>query len=363
MIYNDFCGNKISRLGFGAMRFPSEFSAVKALIDKAMASGINYYDTAYVYENSEVLLGRALKNYPRDKFYVTSKMPSWLVKDESDLERIFNETLNRLGVDYIDYYLIHSVSDAKEIKNKNVYPFLMQKKKEGKIRHLGFSIHAKVEVLEEMLEIGEFDFAQIQLNYLDIIHEPGLAGYEILTKHNIPVVIMEPLKGGTLAQMNDEIAKPFKELGNKSNASYAFRWLMQYPNIKVILSGMTYIPQLEDNLSTFNEYIPLNEKEEKAIKEVKDNILKIQKVPCTGCRYCMPCPAGVNIPGNFKVWNTISFKKATTNHNWISDTSVDPSSGPLKCVKCGKCMLHCPQKIQIPTMLEAMAKELNLKKE
>lgn len=362
MLYNDFCGEKVSKLGFGAMRFPDDFNDIQALIDKSMASGINYYDTAYVYGDSEILLGRALKKYKRDSFYVTSKMPSWYVSKEADIERIFNDSLNRIGVDYIDYYLIHSVSDDKEIKEKGIYPFLLKKKQEGKIKHLGFSIHGNMNVLKGMLELGDFDFVQIQLNYLDVIHDPGLEGYKLLEEKNIPVVIMEPLKGGTLAQIPDELAKPFREISDASYASFAFRWLGQFKNIKVILSGMNALGQLEDNVKTFSNYLPLSKEELKAIAQVKQNIISAQKVPCTGCKYCMPCPEGVNIPGNFKVWNTISFKKMTSSHGWISDTGFDPSSSPLKCVACGKCMTHCPQHIKIPDMIKLMIDDLKLKK-
>ena len=219
------------------------------------------------------------------------------------------------------------------------------------------------DVLKGMLELGDFDFVQIQLNYMDVIHDPGLEGYKLLEEKNIPVVIMEPLKGGTLAQIPDELAKPFKEISDASYASFAFRWLGQFKNIKVILSGMNAMDQLEDNINTFSNYLPLSKEELQAVAKVKQNIISVQKVPCTGCKYCMPCPEGVNIPGNFKVWNTISFKKMTASHGWINDTGFDSSSSPLKCVACGKCMVHCPQHIKIPEMIKQMINELHLKKD
>lgn len=360
MIYNEFCGEKISRLGFGAMRFPNDRKEIKKMIDEAYYNGVNYFDTAYVYENSEVELGNVLKDYKRDTFFVTSKLPAWRINKNKSADDLFNESLERLKVDYIDYYLIHSIDEEsiELVKKYDLVNFCLNLKKEGKIKHLGFSIHADMKVLKEMLSLtNQFEFVQIQLNYLDYISEPGFEGYEYLTSKNIPVVVMEPLKGGTLSILPDEIAKPFINLKKDySYSSYAFKWVMENENVKVILSGMSDSLQVKDNLKTFSVENKLTIKEKEAIEEVKNNIINHQKVPCTGCRYCMPCKQGVDIPGCFKAWNT----KSMNTSNWISGTNLPEKGTPDKCIECGACMKHCPQHINIIEKLKEVRKEYNI---
>lgn len=352
MIYNEFCGKKISRLGFGCMRFPKDFQETKKIIDEAYKKGVNYYDTAYVYNNSEVTLAACLEEYDRSSYYLTSKLPIDLVKTPEDVIRIFNESCKRLNTDYIDFYLLHAVNANKleKIKELKIIDILKKLKEEGRIKFLGFSIHARKEVLIDTLDLYNFDFAQIQLNYYDMIHEPGFEGYEILTKKNIPVVVMEPVKGGLLANIPYPLSKPFIEYNKEySCASYCFYFLMQFPNIKIILSGMSDLAQVEDNLKTFETETIYTKEMNEAIMKVKDSLMKINKVGCTGCRYCMPCPFGVDIPTNFKVYNMKALGEALNNNYWKNLNY--PESLSL-CKKCGSCVRKCPQGINIPLELE-----------
>lgn len=353
MIYNDFCGEKISRLGFGCMRFPKTYEETKECIDLAMKSGINYYDSAYAYNNSEATLSKCLADYPRSSYHVTSKLPLDFIKEEEDVLRLFNESCSRLQTDYIDFYLLHAMTENRiaMLKKYNVIEKLDKLKKEGRIKHFGFSIHASAKVLKDILSLYDFDFVQIQLNYLDMIHEPGFEGYEILTSRNIPVVIMEPVKGGLLANIPSPLNEPFIEYDKEAScASYCFKFLMQYPNIRVILSGMSSLEQVKDNLHTFEKAPVLDDKLFEAIDNVKNSIEHITKVGCTGCSYCMPCPMGVNIPGNFRVLNMHALGE-TLNNDWYKNYQY-PKDGANLCVQCGKCVSKCPQKIDIPNMLK-----------
>ncbi|QSX05514.1 aldo/keto reductase [Sedimentibacter sp. zth1] len=357
----DKMGVTLSKLGFGCMRFPNIDNVivqdeVDKMIKYAHDNGINYFDTAYVYGggNSEIALGKALKQLNREDFYVTDKMPLWVAKNEEDLDIIFDKALERLQLDYIDFYLLHALDNSvyEKIINYNVIDWAKKKIAEGKIKHLGFSMHDDYDFLVKVLDLYDFEFVQIQLNYLDIIDRPGLKGYEELEKRNIPVIIMEPLKGGLLSDLNDNIAAPFRELGG-SNVSYAFRWLAEKKGIATILSGMSSMAQLKQNIEVFKNLSPLTEEENEAILKVEKNVIKLQKVKCTGCGYCMPCPFGVTIPELFKAWNTKSMNQST---NWISGTDINYEIAE-KCRNCKKCVRLCPQHINIPQMLRQLVSE------
>lgn len=352
-------GIKVSKLGFGAMRLPCHEDgtihqeAVNEMVALAIENGVNYFDTSIIYHNgmSEVSLGKALKPYPRSSYYLADKMSFWDVKTPEQLDSFFQGSLDRLGMDYIDFYLMHSLTKElwKKIKKLDAINWALQKQKEGKIKFLGFSIHDDATLLTEVLDAYDWDFAQIQYNYLDEFSEPGKAGYLELVKRQIPIMIMEPLKGGILATIPEHICKPFKAF-NGSCASFSFRWLADQTGIATILSGMTYLPHVEDNIHTFNHLTPLSSAEHKAIETVKDNILQSQKVACTGCKYCLPCPLGIPIPTLFAAWNLQSMNQTG---NWVSGEYLDYKSAE-KCITCNKCMTKCPQHIQIPTKLKEL---------
>ncbi len=357
----DSLGVTLSRLGFGAMRLPRlgdeiDQKQTDEMVRYAFENGVNYFDTAYVYGDgaSEIAMGKALARLPRDRFYVADKMPFWGAQDVSWLDEKFQTTLDRLQMDHVDFYLMHSMdrSTFAAMKKFGAYEWALKKKAEGKIRFLGFSIHDDAALLQEILEVGAWDFAQIQLNYLDLDDNPGEKGYHMLREHNIPVMIMEPLKGGVLSDIPDHLAEPFLRLGG-SKVEYAFRWLAEHPGIAVILLGMSNMEQLRQNVKVFAGLEPLSAAEHEAILQVKKNILDAQKVGCTGCRYCLPCPMGVMIPDLFKAWNN---KAMQQNSNWISSADIDYEMAE-KCVACGQCMTHCPQHIEIPAMLRRMIAE------
>lgn len=339
---------KVSRLGFGAMRFPKkdgeiDQEQVNEIIKTAYEGGVNYFDTAYVYNKgeSERALGKALKQFPRESFFLADKHPFYNLTTMEERDLFFNQSLERCGTDYFDFYLIHAVNsqNAKGIYDFDMVNWALKKKAEGKIRYLGFSIHDTDLLLKELLDFHSWDFVQIQYNYLDTEGEPGKKGYEELVKRGIPIIIMEPLKGGVLANIPNKQAEPFLRL-NKSSHSLSFRWLLQQKGIMTVLSGMSDLAQTKDNLKIFDSPSPLSSDEEEAVKMVKENILSSQKVGCTGCGYCMPCPMGIDIPQSFKAWNT---KNMNVGGNWISGTGIDEEM-IKKCIECGKCAQHCPQK-------------------
>lgn len=354
---------KLSKLAFGAMRFPKDKDVinqdkVNEMIKLAHQAGINYYDTAYVYDNgkSEKALGIALKQFKREEYYVTDKMPFWLVKSKEDMERIFNETLENIGVEYIDFYLMHALESkyVDTMEQVNGLQWAIEKKKKGLIKYLGFSIHDDIELLDKVLDMYDWDFVQIQYNYMDLLDNPGQKGYERLLEKKIPIMIMEPLKGGMLANVPKELRKPFDQLGDDTSAKYAFRWLAEKEGIATILSGMSTLEQVQENIEIFKDLKPLSTEEEEAIEIVKDNINSRQKVKCTGCSYCMPCPHGVNIPGNFRRWNNNALN--SVSENWISSSDINYENAE-KCIGCGICVEHCPQKINIPEKIRGMIGE------
>ncbi|MBO5337317.1 MAG: aldo/keto reductase [Lachnospiraceae bacterium] len=368
----DKLGIETSLLGFGCMRFPltadgkiDEAEAEK-MLDEAMARGINYYDTAYPYHDgaSEPFVGRAMKKYARDSFYLATKLPVWQVESIADVDRIFAEQLERLQTDYIDFYLMHAMDKNRWDKMLKIgcVKRLEELKAEGKIRYLGFSFHDSYEVFEEIINYRDWDFCQIQLNYLDVNEQAGMKGYELTVKKDIPLVIMEPVKGGSLAAFADDIMAKFHQAKpGVSAASFALRWVGSLPNVKVILSGMSAMEQLQDNLQTFGNFEPLSDAEQATVKEVVDLLNSRVQNGCTGCSYCMPCPAGVNIPGSFKVWNTYHMYQ---NYNQVQkswEEGLGEAKQPKNCIKCGKCEAVCPQKISIREDLERVQADLDKK--
>lgn len=364
-------GIETSLLGFGCMRFPvtaegkiDEPEAEK-MLDRAIASGVNYIDTAYPYHggDSEPFVGKVLQKYDRGSYYLATKMPAWLVKNLDDVDRIFNEQLERLRTDYIDFYLLHAMSKDRwdEMVKIGAVERLAQLKEEGRIRYLGFSFHDSYEVFEEILNYRDWDFCQIQLNYMDTETQAGMKGYELTVEKEIPLVIMEPVKGGSLAVFSSDIMDKFHEHDeNASAASFALRWVGSLPNVKVILSGMSTMEQVEDNLHTFGEFRPLSEAEAATVAEVVSILHSRVQNGCTGCKYCMPCPAGVNIPDSFRMWNTYHMYQ---NYNMVRNgwENMDEGARPSNCIKCGKCEQVCPQKLNIRENLERAQQDLDKK--
>lgn len=357
-----------SLLGYGCMRFPmnedKSIDEVKsqALLDHAIASGVNYIDTAYPYhgEQSERFVGRALSKYDRDSYYLATKLPVWLIKKTSDVREYFEEQLRRLQMDRVDFYLFHALNKAswEDIKRLDMISEVEKLRDEGKIGYIGFSFHDEYPVFEEILTYRDWDFCQIQLNYVDTVIQQGMKGYDLAEKMGVPVVIMEPVKGGALAKLPEEMENILHNVNpDRSVASWAFRYVASLPNVKVVLSGMTEMNQLEDNLHTFGEYTSLNSAEMEAVDKVTKIYRNRQMNECTACGYCMPCPFGVNIPGNFRIWNNGAIyedlPKAKMNYQ-----KMDDSKRASMCQECGACEPKCPQFITIIEDLKRVALEL-----
>lgn len=362
-------GLDVSLLGFGCMRFPLaeggkiDQAEAQKMIDKAIESGVNYIDTAYVYHGgeSEKFLGNALKKHDRSKLYIATKLPVWEVKTLDDADRLFKEQCNRLQTEYIDFYLLHALNRHafKTIQSLKVIEWAMKLKEQGKIKYLGFSFHDGYDAFEEIIKAHDWDFCQIQYNYMDQNEQAGTKGYELAESLGVPLVIMEPIKGGALANLPDSFTEIFKKVNTEeSNASWALRWVASHPNVKVVLSGMSTYDQVTDNLATFENFRPINEAEETAVKQVSDEFRKRVKNGCTECGYCLPCPNGVFIPRNFNLWNQLAMFKSPVaiKFQW---EDMDDKQKAGNCVQCGECEPKCPQKISIMDNLKEVAKELN----
>lgn len=356
-------GLTLPMLGYGMMRLPVlksarkiDYAAAEKLFDRAMKAGVNYFDTAYFYHSgaSETCAGDLLSKYPRDSYMLASKMPVGFLKNAADLERIFNEQLKKCKTAYFDFYMLHALnaSSWKKSQRLKVYDFLAQKKREGKIRKLGFSFHDTPEVLETIASAHPWDFAQIQLNYLDWELYRSKEQYEILTRKNIPVIVMEPLRGGALANLNKAANTILHNAApGYSSASWAFRYAGSLPNVLITLSGMTKMEHLEDNIRTFSDFKPLNGKERKTLKTALEAYRKSLAVPCTDCRYCMPCPAEVEIPRIFGIYN--QYKLSGNRYQFLNNyRAIGEDGRASSCVACGKCLKNCPQKIDIPEQLK-----------
>lgn len=359
-------GKEISRLGYGGMRFPKngdevDMDAAVQLLRKAYEMGINYFDTAMVYHKgeSEKIFGKAFEPYPRDSYLIADKMSIWLCSDEEDMKARFYNQLKTLKTDYIDFYLVHSLNrnHYKKVKDLHCVEFLQQMKQEGKIKHLGFSFHDTYQVFTRILNDYTWDFVQIQLNYLDWHNQGAEQLYRELERRNLPVMVMEPVRGGYLATIDSERAKPFLELEpQRSIASWAIRWVESLPQVAVVLSGMSDLQQLEDNVATMTHFEPMNEQELAAIDRVVEEIRKVNEIPCTGCRYCMDCPMGVDIPEIFSIYS--QYKIFGKEKAFVQDYEevVEHGNGAEHCVRCMACTTKCPQMIAIPDKLEMIAK-------
>jgi predicted aldo/keto reductase-like oxidoreductase len=349
-----------SALGFGCMRFKTTDGIVDEklacdLIDYAYQHGVNYFDTAYVYLDgqSEPVLGKALKKYPRDSYYIATKFSIWNFKDLSEAENLIDTQLKNLQTDHIDFYLMHAMNKNRfaKMKEYGLMNLISKWKNEGKIRHIGFSFHDDHDTFMEILDAYPWEFCQIQYNYMDKDLQQGLKGYQALVDRKIPIIVMEPLKGGKLAKFNDKVEAKLYRYSQDSMAKWAFRWVASQPGVKTILSGMNEMSQLEENINIFSNLSPMTKEELNLIDEVCADLKKLEVVGCTKCQYCMPCPVGVNIPSNFAIINEYEMYQNKDSVKWHYKQLNDNKADFSYCVKCRKCVSKCPQMIDIPNEL------------
>ncbi|MEH2953728.1 aldo/keto reductase [Candidatus Merdisoma sp. JLR.KK011] len=374
MIYKNFQGEKLSALGLGCMRLPVlegndariDETAAKEMVDFAMAQGINYYDTAWGYHegNSELVIGRALASYPRETFFLATKFPGYDLSNMDKVEEIFEKQLEKCGVEYFDFYLFHNVCemniDAYLDEKYGIFPYLVEQKKRGRIRHLGFSAHGSVEVMKRFLEAygSEMEFCQIQLNYLDWNFQDAKGKVELLKEWKLPVWVMEPLRGGRLAKLtDDQEAKLLALRPEEKIPAWAFRFLQTIPEVTVVLSGMSDFSQLTENLHTFETEEPLEEQESEALLKIADGLLG-GTLPCTACHYCVShCSQGLEIPKLIALYNEHCF----TGGGFLAPMalSAEPQEKqPGACVGCRSCEAVCPQGIKISEAMADFAEKL-----
>lgn len=365
-------GNKLSQLGFGCMRFTKKMGAIdrekaERELLRAIEGGVNYFDTAYIYPGSEAALGTFLAKGYRDRVNIATKLPHYIVKRISDADKIFAEELSRLQTDYIDYYLMHmltGIESWERMVNMGIKDWIARHKADGSIKRIGFSYHGGAEGFLKILDAYDWDFCQIQFNYMDENSQAGLSGLRAAAARNIPVIIMEPLRGGRLADGIPEGAKDIfaARPEGRSPAEWGLRWIWNHPEVTVVLSGMNSMEQVEENLRIASETEPdaMSESELAVFDEVRREINKSIKVPCTGCGYCMPCPQGVDIPTCFRCYN-VRFSDGWFNgmREYIMCTTLkNVRTNASLCIKCGKCEKHCPQSIKIRDELENVRKKM-----
>ena len=363
MYYNDFKGLRLSALGFGAMRLPMagenvDEEHVARMVDYMMENGVNYIDTAYPYHGgqSERVLGRVLASYPRESYYLASKYPGHQISERYDPRAIFEEQLEKCGVDYFDFYLLHNVYD----KSMEVYldpqwgilDYFLEQKKNGRIRHLGFSTHGSLECMKGFLDkVGQhMEFCQIQLNYVDWTLQNAKEKCELLKKYDIPVWVMEPMRGGKLANLPEaDMAKLLKMRPGINAPEWGFNWLQGIDNVTMILSGMSNMEQMKDNVRIFNERRVLNDAENELLMQVAESLKNA--VPCTACRYCCDgCPVGLDIPKLLKLYN--DFRYYQSFNVTMAIEAMPEEKRPSACIGCGQCSAICPQGIDIPGALK-----------
>ncbi len=366
-------GEDVSILGFGCMRFQKkggniDLDEAEKEIMESISLGVNYFDTAYLYPGSEAAIGKIFeKNGIREKIKIATKLPQYLITSHDGIEKYFNEQLSRLRTGYVDYYLMHMLTDIamwEKLKNVGILEWIEEKKRSGEIRNIGFSYHGNTDGFIKILNDYDWDICQIQYNYFDEFSQAGAKGLKAAHEKGIPVVIMEPLRGGKLVNMLPESAKKVMAQSgrNYSPAEWSFRWLFAQPEVTVVLSGMNTLEMVRENCRT----AALSEKEEftnadnETLKTVTEKIRENEKVPCTGCRYCMPCPKGVDIPGIFHCYNTM-YIESKRGGRFEYAQNVGMTKEPTfatQCIECGKCEQHCPQGIKIREKLKEADKAL-----
>lgn len=376
MIYGDFQGKKLSALGMGNMRLPVingndgniDIDKAREMIAYCMDNGINYYDTAYGYHggNSELVVGELLQNYPRDSFYLASKFPGYDLSNMPKVKEIFEEQLKKCRVDYFDFYLFHNVCEMNINQyldpQYGIYDYLIEQKKNGRIKHLGFSTHGDIDCMTKFLDAygKDMEFCQIELNYFDYQFQDAKGKVELLDKWSIPVWVMEPVRGGQLATLSDEYSAKLKALRpDEDIPAWAFRFLQTFPSVKVTLSGMSDLEQVKANVKTYEESRPLNDEEMKQILEIASDMISKTTVPCTGCHYCVSkCPKKLDIPFLLKLYNEAMIAGSGDFIAPMALMSVDADKQPECCINCHGCEKVCPQTIHIPEELRKFAKKM-----
>ncbi len=357
--------DKISQLGFGCMRFDKDDKEVEKQIIYAIENGVNYFDTAYIYPNSEERLGRVLSKGYREKVFVATKIPTYMISKPEGFNKMFNTQLERLQTNYIDYYFMHMLSNVEEwerVCNLGILDFINEKKSSGQIKNIGFSYHGGVQHFKELVDAYDWDFCMLQFNYLDENNQAGKSGVEYAASKGIPVMIMEPLRGGKLV---NKLPKEAIEILNNANenrspAEWALRWVWNHPNILTVLSGMNSMDMIEENIRIASEskQNELTQADLSIYNDVVKAILGKETIPCTGCNYCMPCPKGVDIPMCFTNYNDKKSgieSKFSSNFHYVQRLYNHQAS---LCVECGKCEKHCPQNIAIIEDLKKVKAEM-----
>ncbi len=363
---SDRYGNRISQLGYGCMRFSRKGNAIdyekaEREVLLAIKRGVNYFDTAYIYPGSEECLGQILeKNRCRDSVYIATKLPQYLMRSLAAVEKTFQEELTRLRTDHIDYYLMHMFTDLAEwehLQTLGIEEWIAGKKAEGSIGSIGFSYHGETEMFLKILDAYDWDFCQIQYNYLDEHTQAGRRGLQAAAAKGIPVIIMEPLRGGKLVNLPEKAQKVLADAGTGDTpAGLGLRWLWNQPEVTCVLSGMNTEEMVEENtrLASQAEAGELTQEELAVIEQIRQIIREREKVGCTGCRYCMPCPCGVDIPGNFYYYNLMYMEKKTSaRFEFAQNMGMRKKPGfASQCIGCGKCEKHCPQHLEIRSQLK-----------
>lgn len=368
----DRYGNPISQLGYGCMRFTRKGSGIdyekaEKEVLLAIEKGVNYFDTAYIYPGNEECLGWILeKNHCRDKVNIATKLPQYLLRSATAIDKTFREELSRLRTDHIDYYLMHMFTDYAEwvrLQNLGIEQWIARQKEEGRIRYVGFSYHGDTEMFLKILDAYDWDFCQIQYNYLDEHTQAGKTGLQAAAKKGIPVIIMEPLRGGKLVNLPEQAKQVLASHGKGySPAELGLRWLWNQPEVTCVLSGMNSEEMVSENIRIASEAEPghLTEEDMEIVAQIRQIIRQREKVGCTGCRYCMPCPKGVDIPGNFHYYNLMYMeKKSSARKEFARNMGLRKEPGfATQCVGCGLCEKHCPQHLPIRQKLKEADRDL-----
>ncbi len=376
MIYKEFQGLKLSALGLGCMRLPTvggedsaiDETAVRDMVAYAMKNGINYYDTAWMYHDgeSEIMMGKILKDYPRDSFYLATKFPTFSEETLSNVEGVFEKQLEKCGVDHFDFYLFHNVCERNidallDDEKYGIFSYLKKQKENGRIRHLGFSAHGNYDTLKRFLEAygKDLEFCQLQLNYLDWSYQKAKEKVELMNEYHIPVWVMEPVRGGRLAKLAPEYEEKLEALRpEETMPGWAFRFLQSIDSVTMILSGMSNMDQLRDNIETFKEQKPLTETEMGTLSEIVEDMMTKKMLPCTGCRYCTTkCPMELNIPRFLSAYSTMLIRGDSTfdTSDW---DDIPEDKWPTACIGCRSCESICPQGIKISEVMSDFADKI-----